>query len=240
MNDLVELNINSSTNRFEDWLGRHTLRTLPFIIKLTKEKNLSVIGGRTLRIVNMGFRKHEIKAMITKLPPTEPNTEVGLFIFPAIEFEIFESAENRVIVNFRQCNDRLLPYLFNLLGEIAKVWPETKEDVDKFLKQFISEEEQPLDTPQEDTDLEKGDDEEMDESSNEEPWNQIPDKNWDRYALELWWLGFTNGEIAEKVFAAPRRVTNRISELRGSFGEKIVPYDYRRKKILREKSRDIV
>ena len=237
MNDLVELNINISTNRFEDWIDRYTKRTLPFIIELTKEKNLGVIAGQTLKNVNRGFRKHEINAMITKPHPTEPGPEAQSFPFPVIEFEIFEPAENQIIVKFLHCDNRLLPYLINLLGEIAHMWPETNDEIEGFLNQFIPEKksEPSLKVGGEKTDN-AGEKEDLSEAK---PWEKIPDHHWDRMALEFWWLGYNNREIAKKVNAAPRRVTNRICELRGFFGEKIVPYDNQRKKILREKSRDM-
>lgn len=76
-------------------------------------------------------------------------------------------------------------------------------------------------------------------SSEIKPWEQIPDHYWDRDALRLWWSGYTNIEIGKSISVTPRRVTNRLSDLRKLFGEEIVPKKEQRDKHLR-KSRDTV
>lgn len=70
-----------------------------------------------------------------------------------------------------------------------------------------------------------------------QPWEQIPDHEWDREAVMCRWKGYTYAEIAKKVRVSPGRIGNRLSELRKKFGEDIVPYREAAKKALR-KSRD--
>jgi len=65
-----------------------------------------------------------------------------------------------------------------------------------------------------------------------EPWEQIDDHLWDRKALEMWWEGYENSDIAKKVGVTPRAVTNSISFLRSKYGEEIVPKNASRKKYL--------
>jgi hypothetical protein len=63
---------------------------------------------------------------------------------------------------------------------------------------------------------------------------------WDLKLIDMWNKGFSNQEIAAKVGVKARRVTNRISELRGK-GEKykkLLPSDKERKKRL-IKNRDM-
>ncbi|GAG70567.1 unnamed protein product [marine sediment metagenome] len=69
-------------------------------------------------------------------------------------------------------------------------------------------------------------------TAEDEPWNQIPDHLWDKIAVQMWWEGYTNREIADRVGVTPRRVTNRISELRGRYSELVVPKDTTRRKLL--------
>lgn len=56
---------------------------------------------------------------------------------------------------------------------------------------------------------------------------------WDMTLIELWNEGHDRAYIATRVYKAPQRVTNRISELRrmlGENGEKILPKEVERKK----------
>lgn len=63
------------------------------------------------------------------------------------------------------------------------------------------------------------DDQTHNEIENLHPWQRIPDHFWDRQAVEMWCNGYTAREIGHKVYVTPRRVANRISELR-----KIYPF----------------
>jgi hypothetical protein len=71
-----------------------------------------------------------------------------------------------------------------------------------------------------------------------EPWNQIPEKSWDRIALEFWYKGYLAKEIATKVNNQTnsriigKSVTNKISALRQMYGEEIVPKNEERKRLL--------
>jgi hypothetical protein len=60
-------------------------------------------------------------------------------------------------------------------------------------------------------------------SEEEKPWKKIPDHNWDRQALELWWTGCTHREIGEKVRVTGHTVQNRMTDLRNTYGIEIVP-----------------
>lgn len=64
-------------------------------------------------------------------------------------------------------------------------------------------------------------------------WEQIDDINWDRRALELWSMGKTGREIADKLRqdgtpVAPKTVHNRLSHLRQIHGEDVVPKSKRK------------
>ena len=48
----------------------------------------------------------------------------------------------------------------------------------------------------------------------------------------MWNKGHSRDEIAQRVHVSKDRVTNRVTELRTKFGEKIIPYDRDRKKLL--------
>lgn len=75
--------------------------------------------------------------------------------------------------------------------------------------------------------------------SHQNPWQSIDEQTgWDREALKMWWEGYKNKEIAEKVNVVPRRVTNRISELRKKYNPEIVPYKKDRDQFLRNRARD--
>jgi|GEM_PF-6680708 len=64
------------------------------------------------------------------------------------------------------------------------------------------------------------------------PWKQIPDHGWDRLAVELWSKGYTCKEIARKIDVSEKTVLNRLSDLRKTHGEEIIPSDERRKRKL--------
>jgi hypothetical protein len=56
------------------------------------------------------------------------------------------------------------------------------------------------------------------------PWEQIPDRQWDRYALELWWKGYNCKEIADEITGiVGKTVRNRLTELRNNYKDVIVP-----------------
>ncbi len=63
------------------------------------------------------------------------------------------------------------------------------------------------------------------------PWEQIPDHEWDRQALKLWWEGLTCGKIGKIVCVEEKTVRNRKCALLKKHGTEIVPTD----KQLREK-----
>jgi hypothetical protein len=111
-----------------------------------------------------------------------------------------------------------------LLKFIEKEYEECKIQLDSQLDAMELQQkvrEEPLETPKEIP-----------------PWEKIPDRNWDRKAVELWWKGYENSEISKRVMVEARSVTNRISILRQNFGTDIVPYNAERKKRIREKTRD--
>jgi hypothetical protein len=62
------------------------------------------------------------------------------------------------------------------------------------------------------------------EAAGRKPWEQIPDHNWDRKALELWCTGYTHREIGDKVGVTGKTVQNRMIDLRKFYGTEIVPY----------------
>lgn len=66
---------------------------------------------------------------------------------------------------------------------------------------------------------------------NGDPWDSIPDHNWDREAVKLWWEGFSGKEIALKVGCNKERVHNRLCELRKIHDVNIVPTDEMRRRI---------
>ena len=60
-----------------------------------------------------------------------------------------------------------------------------------------------------------------------DPWEKIPDHRWDRKALRLWREGLSAPEIASKLRnegeLTAKSIHNRLSILRGQYGEKTVP-----------------
>jgi len=55
------------------------------------------------------------------------------------------------------------------------------------------------------------------------PWDRVPDRSWDREALELWWQGCTVPGIAGRLHLSPKTVRNKLSSLRKRYGESVVP-----------------
>lgn len=137
----IAITINTNIQRFEAWLDRYRIQTTPFIVELEDGKSLSVYGSPTYKGQHQGVRNHEIIAAISTPHPTEPNCEVHSFTFPVIEIELFEPAENRLIVKLLCRHRRLILYYLNMLREIAKLWPETAKEVYNYILQFIPEEE---------------------------------------------------------------------------------------------------
>lgn len=56
------------------------------------------------------------------------------------------------------------------------------------------------------------------------PWEKIDDKGYDRQLLELWWRGFGADQIGKRFDLTAKRIRNRLSILRGKYGDAIVPY----------------
>ena len=77
MNCDIEFTINTSTKRFEEWLDRYRLRTLPFIVDLGEGKSLHVISAPTLDGEYRGLRIHKIEGRRSKPDPTEPSRAIG-------------------------------------------------------------------------------------------------------------------------------------------------------------------
>ena len=53
------------------------------------------------------------------------------------------------------------------------------------------------------------------------PWEQIPDKDWDRQAVQLLHKGYSDPDIGKRLSISSKRVTNRLSELRRLFPEQV-------------------
>jgi hypothetical protein len=60
-------------------------------------------------------------------------------------------------------------------------------------------------------------------------WELIPNTGWDRRVLELWWRNYPSSAIGRQLGVSPKRVLNRISELRKSYGSGIVPTEMQRR-----------
>ncbi len=56
------------------------------------------------------------------------------------------------------------------------------------------------------------------------PWEKIPDVGWYREAVRLWRENFSAREIGSKLCKDEQTIRNKIAELRGLYGEEIVPY----------------
>lgn len=61
------------------------------------------------------------------------------------------------------------------------------------------------------------------------PWELIPNTGWDRRVLELWWRNYPSSVISRQLGVSPKRVLNRISELRRLHGSEIVPTEMQRR-----------
>ena len=128
-----ELTLNTSVLKFEAWLDRYRLLTLPDIIYLDDEKNLSVTGAPTFDHEFSGYRTHTIRASIAKTDPNDPGIEIHSFPFPVIEIELFEPADNRVVIKLKCIHHALLPYVSTMLDKINQMWPETQRESDQGL-----------------------------------------------------------------------------------------------------------
>lgn len=78
----------------------------------------------------------------------------------------------------------------------------------------------------------------VEEEDNSKPWERIPDKSWDRQALEMWCGHRTCGEIGQQIDISEGRVRNRLTELRNKYGMDVVPTDEQRRKSRIRKRRD--
>jgi len=56
-----------------------------------------------------------------------------------------------------------------------------------------------------------------------QPWEIIPDHNWDREALFMWWADRSGRDIGTKVSVAAKTVYNRMTQLRKLHGKGLVP-----------------
>ena len=57
-----------------------------------------------------------------------------------------------------------------------------------------------------------------------EPWEKIPNTGWDREVVRLWHEQLSAGQIGNKLGREAQTIRNRIAQLRGLYGEEIVPY----------------
>jgi hypothetical protein len=63
------------------------------------------------------------------------------------------------------------------------------------------------------------------DSTEDRPWEEVPDKGYDRKMLELWHAGFSAREIGWMVGKdlSEQTILNRASQLRKRYGDRIVP-----------------
>lgn len=61
------------------------------------------------------------------------------------------------------------------------------------------------------------------------PWELVPNTGWDRRVLELWWRNYPSNAIGRQLGVSPKRVLNRISELRKLHGTGVVPTEMQRR-----------
>jgi len=129
------------------------------------------------------------------------------------------------ITGIRKCfdNPSLLEFMHEFYLEIINVFMPKVIFINDKLKHGET-------TPQSGGD--KQDTEIFNSKGEKNPWDLIPDKLWDRQALEMWIKGYSCPEIARHVPAGSKRVTNRLSELRRMYETDIVPLDEQRKKYL--------
>jgi len=150
----IEFNINSDVKRFEEWLDRYSLRTLPFIIDLDEDRALSVIGGPTYEKEFQGLRRHVIKASFSTISLEEPDAEVLSFPFTVVEIEIQEPTEKRLFVQARCRHTAMRPYFLEMMREIAKLWPETETAIRKlFPEEGRENKEEEIITPNNNADI---------------------------------------------------------------------------------------
>jgi hypothetical protein len=106
-------------------------------------------------------------------------------------------------------------YIRELLLEIAQRWDGVGDQLEKFPWMY-PEEHSGDDGTAEQPVAENGEDDRP-------PWEEVPDHNWDREAVRLWWEGHTVPEIARQVFVEEKTARNRLTILRQTYGNKIVP-----------------
>jgi hypothetical protein len=137
MKEEIDLNINTDENRFENWLEAYQRRSLSPLIELGEGKYLGVIGGLSKETGYSRRIRHEIKAALLSPDPDKPDMEISSFEFPVIELQILETQEKRINVKMRCLDERLMPYFIQLLDEVAKLWPETSEEVTNYKVQML-------------------------------------------------------------------------------------------------------
>lgn len=131
------------------------------------------------------------------------------------------------IIYFEEREDQFAPYMLDYLREylceIAEVWPESRERLEQQLSGFdelgIFAERQLAEPASAGTE-------------HQPVWERIPDHGYDRKMLELWCEGYTAREISAMISMGgsptAKTITNRLSLLRQTHGEELVPY-HRRK-----------
>jgi hypothetical protein len=62
-----------------------------------------------------------------------------------------------------------------------------------------------------------------------EPWELIPDRDWDRRGLQLWHEGIRLEVISRRLGISPKTVLNRFNLLRKQYGSWVIPYRRPRK-----------
>jgi hypothetical protein len=142
MVDKLDLYLATDIDRFETWLNK---RFDPALFDLGDRRSLSVSKGPTPRGMSATRMTYDIKAHFLEPNPEKPDVPIVNPEFSIIEFEVFDLAENRTLVRIIPKDiiypehPELMVYFLKKLSIFGKYWPESREAIIKWLKNYYKE-----------------------------------------------------------------------------------------------------
>ncbi len=148
----------------------------------------------------------EMEAFLLKPDPDNPNAAVAWPVGSAVEFRLLRITDNRTEVTVQCHYPQLTDRVQALIAAVLETWPHPVQSAA-----------QRVDAPRPETSepaVHKGEEADCLAAIREGP---------DRDIIRLWREGYTASEIAEQSGFASKTVSNRICELRKTFGDGVVP-----------------
>jgi hypothetical protein len=148
MEQILELTLNTTTNRFEQWIRQFVPSSIPYyslgsdgviipavssdgdftpiIIDKDDNKFIKFLGSPYLKDDSQGLRLYEVHLAVGALDSLEKGEETETSL-PLLK--IFETKEGKTSVLIPLTFVDLYPYIKDLNQEIARLWPETKRTI---------------------------------------------------------------------------------------------------------------